>query len=97
MSAKSSLPLPKRLKAARLAAKMTQENLGIAAGLDEHVASARMSQYENAVHTPDYNFVRQLAKILRMPTAYFYCEEDELAEIIASYSTNPARGEQQTK
>lgn len=88
MSEKSVLPLPKRLKAARLAAKLTQENLGIAAGLDEHVASARMSQYENAVHTPDYHFVRKLAQILKIPTAYFYCEEDELAEIIAAYGSN---------
>lgn len=88
MSDKSVLPLPKRLKAARLAAKLTQESLGIAAGLDEHVASARMSQYENAVHTPDYHFVRKLAKILKIPTAYFYCEEDGLAEIIAAYGSN---------
>ena len=93
MSEKSVMPLPKRLKAARLAAKLTQENLGIAAGLDEHVASARMSQYENAVHTPDYNFVRKLAKILKMPTAYFYCEEDDLALIIASYCKAPSDDE----
>ncbi|WP_019676380.1 helix-turn-helix domain-containing protein [Arsukibacterium perlucidum] len=88
MSDKSVLPLPKRLKAARLAAKLTQESLGIAAGLDEHVASARMSQYENGVHTPDYNFVHKLAKILKIPTAYFYCEEDDLAEIIAAHGSN---------
>lgn len=85
MSDKKSVPLPRRLKAARLAAKMTQESLGIAAGLDEQVASARMSQYENAVHTPDYHFVRTLAAVLKMPTAYFYCEEDDLAEVIAHY------------
>ena len=90
MSDKSFQPLPKRLKAARLAAKLTQESLGIAAGLDEHVASARMSQYENAVHTPDYQFVRKLAKILKIPTAYFYCEEDDLAEIIAAHGSNSA-------
>ncbi|MDX5408505.1 MAG: helix-turn-helix domain-containing protein [Chromatiaceae bacterium] len=85
MSSQKSLPLPKRLKAARLAAKMTQEQLGIAAGLDEHVASARMSQYENAIHTPDYHFVRKLASILQIPTAYFYCEEEKLAELILSF------------
>jgi transcriptional regulator with XRE-family HTH domain len=82
MSTQHAVPLPKRLKEARLAAKMTQETLGIAAGLDEQVASARMSQYENAVHTPDFNFIRKIAKVLKIPTAYFYCEEDELAEII---------------
>lgn len=81
-----SLPLPKRLKSARLAAKMTQETLGAAAGLDEGVASARMSQYEHGVHTPDFMFIRQVARILKVPTAYFYCEEDELAEIILTFS-----------
>ena len=85
MSDKKSIPLPRRLKAARQAAKMTQEALGIAAGLDEQVASARMSQYENAIHTPDYHFVRKLASILQIPTAYFYCEEEKLAELILSF------------
>jgi transcriptional regulator with XRE-family HTH domain len=80
-----SLPLPKRLKSARLVAKMTQEKLGAAAGLDEAVASARMSQYENGVHTPDFAFVRQVSRILKVPTAFFYCEEDELAEIILAF------------
>lgn len=85
MSEQKYFPLPKRLRTARLAAKMTQEELGIAAGLDEQVASARMSQYENAVHTPDYHFVRKLAAILQIPTAYFYCEEETLAEVILSF------------
>ena len=85
MSEQKYFPLPKRLRAARRAAKLTQEQLGIAAGLDEQVASARMSQYENAVHTPDYHFVRKLAAILQIPTAYFYCEEEKLAEVILSF------------
>ncbi|KKO47610.1 XRE family transcriptional regulator [Arsukibacterium sp. MJ3] len=85
MSTHNAVPLPRRLKEARLAAKMTQETLGILAGLDEQVASARMSQYENAVHTPDFNFIRKIAKVLKIPTAYFYCEEDELAQVIVSH------------
>lgn len=84
--ADKSLPLPKRLKSARLAAKMTQEKLGAAVGLDEAVASARMSQYENGVHTPDFMFIRQVSKILKVPTAFFYCEEDELAEVILTFA-----------
>lgn len=36
----------KRLKEARLEAGLSQKRLGIAAGVDEFVVSARMNQYE---------------------------------------------------
>ena len=81
----NSTPLPKRLKAARKAASMSQESLGIAAGLDEGTASPRMSQYETSVHTPDFSFIRNVARVLNISTAYFYCEEDDLAQIILDY------------
>jgi len=83
-----SSPIPKRLKEARKEAKISQEKLGVDAGLDESVASARMSQYENDVHTPDFAFIKQIAVVLKIPTAYFYCEEDELAIQIKNYNQN---------
>ncbi len=75
-------PLCKRLKEARLSAKISQKKLGIAAGMDEFSASARMNHYEIGRHTPDYQTLKRIAKILKLPVAYFYAESDEIAEII---------------
>lgn len=81
-------PLPKRLKEARIAAGISQKELGIAAGIDEFSASPRINQYETGKHTPDFTTLKQLANVLAVPTAYFYAEEDDLAVIIKSYSNH---------
>lgn len=65
-------PISKRLKEARLAAGMSQKQLGIASGIDEFVASARMNQYETGKHTPEYSVLATIAKVLDLPAAYFY-------------------------
>jgi transcriptional regulator with XRE-family HTH domain len=44
-----------------------------------------MNQYEKGVHAPDFSTVRHLARVLEVPTAFFYCEEDELAEVIQNF------------
>lgn len=79
-------PITKRLKEAREAAGFSQKKLGIAAGIDEFSASARMNQYETGKHTPDYLTLTRIAKVLKIPTAYFYAEDNILAEIIVLYS-----------
>ncbi|WP_305374052.1 helix-turn-helix domain-containing protein [Photobacterium leiognathi] len=79
-------PIPVRLKAARKAAGLTQQQLGIALGMDPNTASARMNQYERGKHTPDYQTMQRIGKILGVPTAYFYCEDDILIEIMRLYS-----------
>ncbi|MGD9152156.1 MAG: helix-turn-helix transcriptional regulator [Gammaproteobacteria bacterium] len=84
MSNKS--PITKRLKEAREAAGFSQKKLGIAAGIDEFSASARMNQYETGKHTPDYLTLTRIAKVLKIPTAYFYAEDNILAEIVILYS-----------
>lgn len=86
MSSEVQSPLAKRLREARKNAGFTQEQLGIKAGLDESGVSARMSQYENNVHTPDFSFIKRVATVLNLPTAYFYCEEDKLAQIIKAFN-----------
>ncbi len=78
-------PVPKRLKEARLTAKLSQKKLGIAAGIDEFSASARMNHYELGRHTPDYSTLKRISKVLMVPTAYFYTENDQLAKIIKIY------------
>lgn len=81
-----ALPLfSRRLKAARERKGITQMELGVRAGIDEFSASARINQYERGKHLPDYLTAKHLAKVLGVPTAYFYAEEEHLAELIASY------------
>jgi transcriptional regulator with XRE-family HTH domain len=75
----------KRLKEARMRACLSQKQLGIKAGMDEFSASARVNQYERGKHTPDYSTVERIAKVLRVPTPYFYAREDELAKLILTF------------
>lgn len=74
--------LPLRLREARERAGLSQKALGIAAGIDEFSASARMNQYETGKHTPDYLTLKQIAKVLKVSPAYFYADSVEMAEII---------------
>lgn len=55
-------------------------------GLDEGCSSARMSRYESGVHEPPFRLVERIAKVLGVSEAYFYCSDDQLAEIIRIYS-----------
>lgn len=78
--------IPKRLKAAREESGLSQKVLGIRAGFDEFVASARMNQYERGVHTPNFSTVERIAAVLKVDAAYFYCRDESLARIIKTYS-----------
>ncbi len=78
-------PFSKRLKAARLWAGLTQHELGVLAGIVEENAGAKMNQYEQGIHIPKYPRLRDLAKALKVPTAYFYAESDQLAELLYAY------------
>lgn len=83
--AKKKSPISKRLREARSDAELSQKSLGIKAGIDRFSASPRMNQYEADKHVPDYGTVKRIAKVLKIPTAYFYCEDDELAEVIKKW------------
>lgn len=74
-----------RLKQARLAAGLSQKQLGIQAGIDEFVASTRINRYELGVHMPDYLTAQNLAKVLGVSTAFLYAPEEDLAEVIFNY------------
>lgn len=77
----------KRFKQARQAKKLTQEKLGIAIGLDEFVASTRINRYEKGIHIPDLTTLAHLARVLDIPPAYFFAD-DELAEVILQQGKN---------
>ena len=77
-----SSTLAKRIKSARLTFGVSQKQLGILAGIDEFVASARINQYERGVHSPDSMTVTRLAEVLNVPVSYLYEADDDLAELI---------------
>ncbi|EOW6838213.1 TPA: helix-turn-helix domain-containing protein [Klebsiella pneumoniae] len=77
--------IPKRLKEARLRAKLTQEKLGVLAGIEEATAYSRLSHYENGTHKPTFELVCEFARVLDVPECYFYTVDDELANLIVLY------------
>lgn len=80
----------KRLKEARRAAGLSQEKLGVLAGIDEMSSSARMNQYERGKHGPDFSMVERIALALDVPECYFYCKDDDIALILIRLHRMPA-------
>lgn len=64
-------------------------------GLDEGASSARMSRYESGVHAPPVMTAKRLADVLAVPLAYFYCDDDRLANIILGYGQMDETGREQ--
>lgn len=85
MSASSVISLTtfaRRLVEARRRYGVSQKQLGILAGLEPHLASPRINQYEKGTHEPRPEFVRSLAVTLGVPAAYFFTDDDQLSEIL---------------
>lgn len=74
----------KRLREARTRAGMAQDVLGVLIGLDEGCSSARISRYETGIHEPPFKTARLIADALKLPVTYFYCPQDEVAEILVA-------------
>lgn len=79
-------PVPQRLLGARTGAGLSQKALGILSGLDPSVASPRINQYERGVHSPSFPMLVALARVLKVPVAYFYCQDEDSAAILLAYS-----------
>ncbi len=60
---------------------ISQKELGIRVGMDEGSASGRMNHYEKGRHLPDVDTLRKLANELGVPLNYFFCEDDQSAEL----------------
>ncbi len=84
--------IPIRLKQARQRAGISQEKLGVAAGIDEMSASARMNQYERGVHIPGPQTLARIADALAIPAPYFYATDDEIAEAILLFGALTKEG-----
>lgn len=91
----SKTPLPKvfpqRLKEARHAAGLTQEALGIAAGIDEAVARTRVNRYERGVSEADERTAAALAQALGVPLASLYADTPVMAQLIQAAAKLPAK------
>jgi len=75
----------KRLKTLRVAQGFSQKQLGVLAGIDEFVASARINRYEQAVHRADFAITNRIAKCLNAPASYFYTEDEKIADLLLIY------------
>jgi transcriptional regulator with XRE-family HTH domain len=75
----------RRLREARERSGLPQDRLGVAIGLDEGTASARISRYETGTHAPPFETAVRLAQVLKVPPAFLYCPEDELALLILGW------------
>ena len=45
-----------------------------------------MNHYEKGRHLPDYQTLLKMAKELGVPVAYFFCESDDMAELVSLFS-----------
>lgn len=79
----------KRFREARLSSGLSQKQIGIRAGLDEFVASPRINRYELGIHRADYPMARRLARVLDVPVAFFYCDDDEMARLLLAFHRAP--------
>jgi len=77
--------LKKRLKEARLKSGLSQEQLGLMAGLEVESASARMNRYERGTRAPTTELMERIADVLKLPLAYFYAVEESEAALLVSF------------
>jgi transcriptional regulator with XRE-family HTH domain len=75
----------KRLKAARLEARLSQEQLGLKAGLKVESASARMNPYERGTRAPAVELAERIGAVLDLPLAYFYAVDDGEATLLKAF------------
>ncbi len=72
----------RRIRALREELTWSQEKLGVAIGIDESSARARISRYELGVHEPPLPTIRLIADALNVPLSYLYCEDDRIALLL---------------
>lgn len=94
LSRSTSTIIGQRLRERREMLGLSLERVGVAIGLDESSARARISRYELGVHMPPEQTTLQLAQVLSVPHAYLHCENDRLAEIILAASELPAHDQE---
>lgn len=84
-------PIPRRLNEALARAGVSQKSLGIRCGIDPSVASARINHYCTGRHVPNFSLLVKVAAVLKVPVAYFYTPENDVARLLANYQQLPVR------
>jgi transcriptional regulator with XRE-family HTH domain len=79
----------RRLKEARQSAGLSQEKLGLEAGLEAESASARMNRYETGARSPTLELMERIGKVLGAPASYFYEADDTTAELLLTFHRLP--------
>ncbi|MYM32092.1 helix-turn-helix domain-containing protein [Duganella sp. CY15W] len=74
-----------RLKQARLKCGLSQEQLGLQAGLEVESASARMNRYERGTRVPGVELMERIGNVLGLPLAYFYATSEDEARLLVLY------------
>lgn len=77
--------LGKRLKEVRLKSGLSQEQLGLQAGLEVESASARMNRYERGTRVPSLELMERIANVLNLPLTYFYAADENEARLLVSF------------
>lgn len=81
----------KRIKELREKKGWSQEQIGVAIGIDESSSRARISRYELGVHEPPLQTADLIARVLGVPLPYLYCDDDKIAELLlALHQLKPA-------
>lgn len=75
----------RRMRERREALGFSQERVGVAIGIDEGSARARISRYELGVHEPAVDTARRIAIALNVSLAYLYCDDDQLAQMLLAF------------
>lgn len=86
MTAQAVPVIASRLREARLQAGISQKAMGILAGIDEFTSSARVNQYEQGKHVPDFLTLEKFASVLNVPTEFFYARDDVMAEMLLLFA-----------
>lgn len=72
----------RRIRLLREELGWSQEKVGVAIGIDESSARARISRYELGVHEPPLPTVRLIADAMGVPMIYLYCEDEPVADLL---------------
>ncbi len=76
-----------RLLERRELAGLSQEDLGVAAGMHKGNCGIQICQYETGTHMPKIDLMIRLAAALKVPLPYFYCQDPQLAVLILKFGT----------
>lgn len=78
----SSSIVGRRMRSRREELGWSQEKVGVEVGIDESSSRTRISRYESGIHEPPVPTARAIAKALKAPLAYLYCEDDGVAAVL---------------